>query len=218
MSLNFLQRFKVKDKLLGLIVPLFVLALWQGAVSQHLFSELLLVPPLTLLDTLIELFRTGDLISNIQVSLTRVFLGFLLGASAGFILGAGMGLSPIINRALGPLVKVLQQVPELAWMPMIILLFGIDEFARIFFIAIGAFYPMIFNIGLSWMFLVGAELFGTESGVGFLMIMGRQMFQIDVVMAGLVVIGSLGLIINTLLKKFEEYVLRGRVSFDGGAV
>ena len=67
------------------------------------------------------------------------------------------------------------------------------------------------------MFLVGAELFGTESGVGFLMIMGRQMFQIDVVMAGLVVIGTLGLIINTLLKKFEQFVLRGRVSFDGGA-
>lgn len=73
------------------------------------------------------------------------------------------------------------------------------------------------SIGLSWMFLVGAELFGTESGVGFLMIMGRQMFQIDVVMAGLVVIGTLGLIINTLLKKFEQFVLRGRVSFDGGA-
>lgn len=261
MSKKYIQRLKLTDRFLGFIVPLLILAVWQGAVWQHVFSELILVPPITLLNTLIELARSGDLTSNILASLNRVFIGFLLGGSAGFILGVGMGLSPFINRALGPFVKAFQQVPEYAWMPLIILLFGIDELPKIIFIAIGAFYPMVFNtyqgvsgvpreyyelarvfdyknlryiakivipsalpsiitgirlsLGLSWIFVVGAELFGTESGVGFLMILGRQLFQIDVVMAGLVVIGTLGFILNAILQIIEKQLLRGRASFEG---
>ena len=256
------KRLGLKDKLLGLIVPFLLLIIWQGAVTKHLFSELLVVPPLTLLNTLIELAKSGDLSSNILASLNRVLIGFLIGASGGFILGIAMGLSPIINRTLSPLVKALQQVPEFAWMPVIILLFGIDEFAKNIFIAIGAFYPMLFNtylgvsgvpdkyhelaqvyqykshrylakvilpsalpsiitgirlsLGLSWVFVVGAEFFGTEAGVGFMMISGRQLFQIDVVMAGLVVIGTIGFLLNYVLQLLEKKLSGGRVAFDGG--
>ncbi len=262
MTKKLLQGFKVTDRLLGLIVPLLVLIIWQVTVSRHVFSELILVPPLTIPDTFMYLFRSGDLISHIFVSLNRVFLGFLVGASAGFVLGFGMGFSPVMSRTIKPLVKALQQVPEFAWMPLIILLFGIDELPKIIFIAIGAFYPMLFNtyqgvssvptsyhelakvfdynshryflkvlipsalpsiitgirhsLGMAWIFVVGAELFGTDNGIGYIMIQGRQLFQIDVVMAALIVIGILGFTLNYVLQIIEQFLLRGRVSFDGG--
>jgi sulfonate transport system permease protein len=260
MKKRLLQRLGLKDKLLALIVPLLVLIAWQSAVSQHLFSELILTPPLTLVNTLVELARSGELTTNILASLKRVVTGFLLGASSGFILGVVMALSPVMKRVLAPLVKALQQVPEFAWMPLIILWFGIDEFPKILFVAIGAFYPMVFNtyqgvsgvpekyhelarvfdyksfrymakviipsalpsiitgirlsLGLSWMFVVGAELFGSDSGVGYMMTWGRQLFQIDIVIAGLVVIGTIGFIMNALLQVAENRFLQWRTPVD----
>lgn len=262
MSKNMFTSFNWKDTLLGLIVPLLLLVLWQSAGALHIISELILIPPLTLLNTFADLYSSGDLTANILVSLQRVVIGFLVGASSGFILGVVMGLSPSMKRALGPLVKALQQVPEYAWMPLIIVLFSVGELPKIMFIAIGAFYPMVFNtwqgisgvpksyhelarvydykrfrylakvivpgalpaiftgirlsLGLSWMFVVGAELFGCDSGIGYMMIWGRQMFQIDLVMAGLVVIGTIGFILNTLLQILEKRLFSWRISFDGG--
>lgn len=262
MGHSILHHLKLKDRFLGVIVPILVVVVWQIAVKQHLFSELLLVPPLTVLNTLIELAASGDLTTNVLASMSRVLLGFMVGGFSGFILGASMGLSPVINRMLGPLIKSLQQVPEFAWMPMIILLFGVEELPKVLFIAIGAFYPMLFNtyqgvsgvpkkyyelaqvfdyktpryllkvvipsalpsiitgirmsLGLSWMFVVGAELFGTESGVGFMLSWGRQLFQIDVVIAALIVTGLIGFVLNSVLQIIEKNLLRWQVSYDGG--
>ena len=98
MSKKFLQRLGLKDKLLAIIVPLLVLAAWQGAVSQKLCSDLILTPPLTLLNTLLELAQSGDLTLNILASLKRVMIGFLLGGTSGFVVGILMALSPFLNR------------------------------------------------------------------------------------------------------------------------
>ncbi|NTW52950.1 MAG: ABC transporter permease [Chlorobiaceae bacterium] len=262
MNKNITDRFQWKDRLLGLILPVALLFAWQGLVNLKLYSDLILVPPLKVVGTLVYLAGTGELTTHILISLQRVLTGFLIGASSGFLLGLLMGLSATINRSLGPFIKALKQVPEFAWMPMIILVFGMDELAKDVFIAIGAFYPMVFNtyqgvsgvphkyqelarvfdfknirflqkvvlpsalpsiltglrlsIGLSWMFVVGAELFGTESGIGYMMYSGREMFQIDVVIAGLVVIGAIGFIMNALLKVVENRVLVWNVSVEGG--
>ena len=264
MSKKFIQRLGLKDKLLAIIVPLMVLAAWQGAVSQKLCSDLILTPPLTLLNTLVELAQSGDLTLNILASLKRVMIGFLLGGTSGFVLGILMALSPFLNRIFGPLIKALQQVPEFAWMPLIIMFLGIDESAKYFFVAIGAFYPMVLNtyqgvsgvpekyhelarvfdyksfrylfkviipsalpsiitgirlsLGLSWMFVVGAELFGSDSGVGYLMTWGRAVFQIDLVMAGLVLVGVIGFAMNLLLEIAEKRFLLWREPVDGRPV
>ncbi len=260
---NFFQRIEWKDKLLGVIVPLLVLIAWQSAVSLQLFSPLLLIPPLTLVDTLWYLASSGELTTNILASLNRVVFGFLIGASAGFLLGLFMGLSSFFDQFAGPLIKASKQVPQFALMPLIILWFGVDEFAKFVFIAIGAFYPMVFNtyqgvssvskryrelaqvfdykgfryltkvilpsalpliitgvrhsLGLSWMFVVGAEIFGADTGLGYMMAAARNMFQIDVVMSGLVVIGSIGFGINFILQIIEKRLLVWRVSTDQGA-
>ncbi|NTW69276.1 MAG: ABC transporter permease [Chlorobiaceae bacterium] len=260
---NSLKKLELKDKLLALIVPLLLLAAWQSAVSLELCSPLLLIPPLTLLDTLLYLADSGELTINIIASLNRVLVGFLIGGLSGFLLGLFMGLSPFLDRFAGPLIKASKQVPQFALMPLIILWFGVDELAKYVFIAIGAFYPMVFNtyqgvstvskryrelarvfdyrgarfltkvilpsampsiitgvrhsLGLSWMFVVGAEIFGADTGLGYMMAAARNMFQIDIVMAGLVVIGAIGFSINFILQVIEKRLLVWRFSSDQGA-
>ena len=90
MSKSFIKHFQWKEKLLALIVPLLLLILWQSAGPLQLVSELILTPPLTLFHTLADLVGSGELTDNIIVSLQRVVIGFLVGASSGFILGIVM--------------------------------------------------------------------------------------------------------------------------------
>jgi sulfonate transport system permease protein len=57
----------------------------------------------------------------------------------------------------------------------------------------------------SWMIVVAAELFAASSGIGHMMDWARQMFQIDVVMVGVIVTGVVGLILDQLLRQVEAH-------------
>jgi sulfonate transport system permease protein len=55
----------------------------------------------------------------------------------------------------------------------------------------------------SWMIVVAAELFAASSGIGHMMDWARQMFQIDVVMVGVIVTGVVGFTLDQLLRLVE---------------
>lgn len=77
--------------------------------------------------------------------------------------------------------------------------------------------PSLFNglrYGLTnaWLSLVTVELLASSEGIGYQMVWGRQLFQLDVVMACMVVIGLVGLAIDRLLQLAETFLLRWRRS------
>ncbi|MGH8447254.1 MAG: ABC transporter permease [Solimonas sp.] len=63
-------------------------------------------------------------------------------------------------------------------------------------------------LGRSWMVLVGAELLAAESGIGQMMEMARQIFQLDVVMVGVVVTGLVGFVLDRGFRWLERAVVR----------
>jgi sulfonate transport system permease protein len=56
----------------------------------------------------------------------------------------------------------------------------------------------------AWVVLVAAELLAADSGIGQMMEMGRQMFRIDVVLAGVVVSGLIGFTLDRAAKVIER--------------
>lgn len=72
------------------------------------------------------------------------------------------------------------------------------------------------SLGMAWMMVVGAELFGADSGMGFLMTWSRQLFQTDGVLAGVVVIGLVGLGMDLLLRRLERRLLTWRFTRGDG--
>jgi sulfonate transport system permease protein len=60
----------------------------------------------------------------------------------------------------------------------------------------------------SWLILVAAEILASTAGIGHLINWGRQLFQIDVVMVGVVVAGVIGFLLDSLLKSAETKLLR----------
>jgi len=68
------------------------------------------------------------------------------------------------------------------------------------------------RIGLTraWIVLVAAELLAADSGIGQMMEMGRQLFQIDVVLAGVVVSGLVGFLLDQGARQIEARATRWR--------
>jgi sulfonate transport system permease protein len=63
-----------------------------------------------------------------------------------------------------------------------------------------------------WKALVAVELLASAEGLGFLLVWGRQMFQMDVVIAGILVIAAIGLLLDGSLAGLERRLQRGRVA------
>ena len=107
-----------------------------------MFSPSQLPPPGDVLAALGGLLRRGELWVHLRASVSRVLLGYLAGAALGLGLGSLIGLSAAARRLLAPTVAAFRTVPSLAWVPLLLLWFGIDETPKVLLVAIGAFFPI----------------------------------------------------------------------------
>ena len=89
-----------------------------------------------------EGFRNTALIDHVGISVYRVLSGVFYGALVGIPLGFAMGLSSIGRGLFDPVVEFMRPIPPLALIPLIILWFGIDEFAKIFLLFLASLFIM----------------------------------------------------------------------------
>lgn len=89
-----------------------------------------------------EGFRNIELWDHVAISIYRVLSGVFYGAILGIPLGFAMGLSSTARGLFDPVVEFLRPIPPLALIPLIILWFGIDEFAKIFLLFLAALFIM----------------------------------------------------------------------------
>ena len=129
--------------LTGLIVPVVLLVIWQLATATTgYFAPSQLPPPGDVAAALGVLLRRGELWTHLKASGSRVLVGYVAGAAAALALGSLVGLSVVVRRLLGPTIAAFRTVPSLAWVPLLLLWFGIDETPKILMVAIGAFFPI----------------------------------------------------------------------------
>lgn len=243
---------------LGLIVPALLLALWWWACEKQWLPANILPAPKVVLATFREFIASGELESNLAISLWRVAKGFALGSVLGLGLGFALGFSRTIDSWFGPAFRTLAQVPSLAWIPLLMQIFGIDETLKLVVMAKAALIPIAFTTangvrnlppaylevgkvlrlrkatmllrvilpgalpsifsgirqGLAhvWVSLIIVEMLASAEGIGYLMSWGRTIFQLDIVMMGIIVIGVIGFLLDFSLKLLEGRLLRWRVN------
>jgi ABC-type nitrate/sulfonate/bicarbonate transport system permease component len=73
----------------------------------------------------VELVESGELQRDILASLSRVLQGFAIAAFAGVTLGMAVGRSRVLESLVDPTLKLLRPIPPLAFLPMMVLWFGI---------------------------------------------------------------------------------------------
>lgn len=129
--------------LLGLVVPFALLALWSYAVHQEWLAEQILPDPRLVYKTTADLLATGQLPSELLVSLGRVTAGLAVGGGLGLLFGLAFGLFRPLDIYVAPTVRAICLVPSLGWLPFFMLVFGIGEALKIILIAKTCFLPLM---------------------------------------------------------------------------
>ncbi len=101
--------------------------------------------PSSIFHHLIFISPSEGIFTDIKASLSRIFWGYLSGASLGIVVGIAMGVNPLIRQALFPLVALSYPIPKIAILPLIMLIFGIGEMSKIVVVAIGSFFLVLMN-------------------------------------------------------------------------
>jgi ABC-type nitrate/sulfonate/bicarbonate transport system permease component len=129
-----------------IVVPIALLGLWDlSTVLLRIFPKALLPSPGQVVETLIQLARTGELFRNIVASLARVLYANVAALALGVPLGLAMGMSQSIHRLLSGLLSILRPIPPLAWVPLAILWFGIGTTSVVFITFLSAFFAVLLN-------------------------------------------------------------------------
>lgn len=88
---------------------------------------------------------SGTWIQHVTDSAERVLTGFAIAAVAGTLLGLLIGWFRPFQLALDPIIQFLRPIPITAWVPFMVVLFGLDPQGAVFLIALGAFFPIVLN-------------------------------------------------------------------------
>ena len=87
-------------------------------------------------------FTGSPLWVHILISAGRVFGAFLLASAIGIPLGLAMGMSPMIRGIFDPPIEFYRPIPPLAYLPLMIIWFGIGETSKVLLIFLSVFAPV----------------------------------------------------------------------------
>jgi sulfonate transport system permease protein len=238
----------------GWVSPLLFLTLWWAVAKAAMFPPTILVPPSAVIAAFVDLLGSGELAMHLQATFGRLAFGFGSGLVAALAFGCAVAMSRRFEAYTSATFTAIRTVPSIAFIPILILVFGIDETFKVLVVAKSTFFPVALataeavrgipkrylevaqiyqlptayrlrrvilpaalppivngirlGLGRSWGVLVAAELIASENGLGQMMEFGRQMFQLDVVMLGVVIAGLVGFSLDKVLRRFETRLAR----------
>lgn len=241
----------VKNAIISIAI---LIGIWELLFLASDFSETLFPSPVQTWQALLEMCGDGTLATNIGTSMYRFLAGYVSSVVAAVFLGLVLGRVPGIFQYVNPAVQLLRPISPTAWMPFIVLLFGIGDVPAIVIIFIAAFFPVFLStvaavgnidpiylkvsnnfgirqpelmwkvifpaafpqiangihlaLGTAWIFLVAGEMVGAQSGLGYQIIDARNNIRADILLATILVIGLIGLLLDTALKLLEKRILK----------
>ena len=117
---------------------------------------------------------------HVWASLRRVLIAYVIACVIGIFLGILFGWSRICYDYVHPVFELLRPIPPIAWIPLIIMWFGVGETAKIAICFIGCFVPLVVNtlFGVSSLdptYLKAARVLGA----------GRRALLLEIVLPGI---------------------------------
>ena len=119
------------------------LAAWCFFTYSGRANPLILPTPGRMLAAAVDMYREGDLVFDIKISVYRIGMGFLLSALLAIPIGILMGAYKAVEAAHEPFVSFIRYVPVPALIPLVMVVAGIDEPAKILLIFIGTYFQMV---------------------------------------------------------------------------
>lgn len=132
-------RWRVRAPVLVLIASAgFWLLAWWLAAAFEVVPPLFLPSPAAVASRFVSMIGNGfadaTLIEHTGASLFRVLAALALALAVAVPVGIGMGVSPILRSVFDPIIETYRPIPPLAYLPLVVIWFGIGEGAKILLI------------------------------------------------------------------------------------
>jgi ABC-type nitrate/sulfonate/bicarbonate transport system permease component len=88
---------------------------------------------------------SGEIASDVTISMVRVLVGFVSGSLVGIVLGVLIGRVRLVHDLLDPIIELLRYLSPTAMIPIAIIWFGIGEMSKYFLIFWGTFFIVAVN-------------------------------------------------------------------------
>ncbi len=129
------------SRLTTFLVMLATLFVWQIVSDLHVFPPIALPSPIQVWRAFLRILLTGygghSLLGDIWVSSVRISIGFVGAVIIGVPVGLMMARIKFIFRIIDPFLQFVRPVPPLAYIPLLVVWFGIGELPKILLILIG---------------------------------------------------------------------------------
>ncbi len=257
--LKYLRKEK-KDKVFVLVCQIAILvvfiALWELLGYFGVINTFIMSSPSRIINTIAELYASGDLWYHTAITLYETVLGFAIATILGTLIAILLWWSEKLRRILDPYIVVLNSLPKIALGPIVIIWVGagIQSIVTICFLilivvtiismlnafrecdkdkillmksmgantlqilwklvlpsSIPQFISVLkINVGLSWVGTIMGEYLVSSAGLGYLIVYGSQVFQLDLVMASTLILCVLASVMYLLVALLEKRVLKSR--------
>ncbi|MEG2826878.1 MAG: taurine ABC transporter permease TauC [Acinetobacter sp.] len=143
--------FAVRHRSLALSLSsvLSVLVIWYLITALKIVPSLFLPSPQAVWQKFLEVSQQGfmkaTLWQHLAASISRVLLALVAAIAIGVPLGLWMGLNKWVRAVLDPLVELLRPIPPLAYLPLLVIWFGIGETTKVLLIFFSILAPVIIS-------------------------------------------------------------------------
>ncbi|WP_330377313.1 ABC transporter permease [Cellulosilyticum ruminicola] len=122
-----------------------LIILWQIVFTVSGFNPALFPSPILAGKALGKMVLDGSIFINIGASMYRFVLGYISAIVVAVLLGLLLGWFKGVFQYINPIVQLLRPISPMAWMPFIVLWFGIGDIPAIVIIFIAAFFPVLLS-------------------------------------------------------------------------
>ena len=236
-----------------LILALFIL-IWQLLSDYKVINTFLCSNPKKVVQTIVNLYKSNDLLIHIWVTLKEILISFLLGSLIGIVFAALLWLSPFLSKVLDPYLTILNSLPKVALGPIIIIWAGanqnsiilmtllISTISTIISVYVGfkhtnkisikllksfkankfqIFTRVVFpsnlntiisslkiNLSMTFVGVIMGELLVSKQGLGYLINYGSQVFNTNLVITGVILLGILTSILYFIILFIENKITK----------
>lgn len=104
---------------------------WQIVYNMGVVKPLIARSPGQVWEFFVTILLDGTLLPALYSTLEATVIAFVLASTVGIVIGIGLGLFPRVEALVDPYLSAVNAMPRIAFAPVFILMFGIDQSAKI---------------------------------------------------------------------------------------
>ncbi len=140
-----MARTKILNFLEMLILPALILLAWHWATTSGAVPSIVLPTLSAVGASIAEQLQSERLQTDVLISVSRILKGYVLAVVFGLGFGVVMGMNEHVNRFFGGLFRAIRQIPMIAWVPLLVMWFGIGEESKVAVIFLASFFQILLN-------------------------------------------------------------------------